>query len=286
MRSRIFLTGSRGQVGWELHRALGVLGEVLATDAGDLDLTDADAVRGAIHAFRPTHIVNPAAFTAVDRAESESDLAFAVNERAVRVLAEEARGVGARMVHFSTDYVFDGKSAVPYRETDPTEPASVYGASKLAGERALAASGVRALCFRTSWVYAARGANFLRTMLRLARAGAPLRVVSDQVGAPTWGRALAEAVVVAIARDAFTTEAPVYHLTGGGSCSWYDFAKRIFELAGLAVDLTPIPTSAYPTPARRPAFSRLDCGRASRELGVALPHWEESLALVDPLTVL
>jgi dTDP-4-dehydrorhamnose reductase len=285
MSARFLLTGTTGQLGWELWRTLGVLGEVHALDETKLDLTNEAAIREAVRALRPTHVVNPAAFTAVDKAESAREAAFAVNAGAVRIFAEEALAVGARMVHFSTDYVFDGSSSAPYREADPTGPVSVYGASKLAGEEALVASGVSALCFRTSWVYAARGQNFLRTMLRVARAGNPLRVVSDQVGAPTWARALAEAVTVAIARDAFTTEAPVYHLSGGGSCSWYDFAKRIFELAALEVDLTPIPTSAYPTPAKRPAFSLLDSGRAARELGVALPDWEESLRLVDPASV-
>ena len=285
MASRILLTGIDGQVGWELRRTLSVIGEVVALDEKALDLKNVEAIREAVRALRPTHVVNPAAFTAVDKAESARDLAFAVNATAVGILAEEAAAIGARVVHFSTDYVFDGTSPKPYVETDATGPVSVYGASKRAGEEALLASGALALCFRTSWVYAARGQNFLRTMLRVARAGNPLRVVSDQVGAPTWARALAEAVTVAIARDAFTTEAPVYHLSGGGSCSWYDFAKRIFELAALEVDLTPIPTSAYPTPAKRPAFSLLDSGRAARELGVALPHWEESLVLVDPASV-
>jgi dTDP-4-dehydrorhamnose reductase len=285
MGSRFLLTGVDGQVGWELQRTLGVLGEVHALDESKLDLTNERAIREAVRALRPTHIVNPAAFTAVDKAEGARDLAFAVNATAVRVLAEEAEGVGARLVHFSTDYVFDGTSSTPYREADPTGPVSVYGASKRAGEEALVEAGAQALCFRTSWVYAARGQNFLRTMLRVARAGNPLRVVNDQIGSPTWARALAEAVTVAIARDAFTREAPIYHLTGGGSCSWYDFAKRIFELAGLEVALTPISTSAYPTPAKRPAFSLLDCGRAASGLGVALPHWEESLRLVDPASV-
>jgi len=285
MRERIFLTGVEGQVGWELQRTLAVLGDVHAFGEARLDLTQGDRVREAVRALKPTLIVNPAAFTAVDKAEGARDLAFAVNARAVQILAEEARACGARMVHFSTDYVFDGTSAKAYLETDATGPMSVYGASKLAGEAALLEVGVEALCFRTSWVYAARGQNFLRTMLRVARAGNPLRVVSDQVGAPTWARALAEAVTVAVARNAFTKVAPVYHLTGGGSCSWYDFAKRIFELAKLEVSLEAIPTSAYPTPAKRPAYSLLDSGRAARELGVALPDWDESLVLVDPASV-
>lgn len=285
MRERIFLTGVEGQVGWELQRTLAVLGDVHAFGEARLDLTQGDRVREAVRALKPTLIVNPAAFTAVDKAEGARDLAFAVNARAVQILAEEGRACGARMVHFSTDYVFDGTSAKAYVETDATGPMSVYGASKLAGEAALLEVGVEALCFRTSWVYAARGQNFLRTMLRVARAGNPLRVVSDQVGAPTWARALAEAVTVAVARNAFTKVAPVYHLTGGGSCSWYDFAKRIFELAKLEVSLEAIPTSAYPTPAKRPAYSLLDSGRAARELGVALPDWDESLVLVDPASV-
>ncbi len=279
------MTGIEGQLGWELQRSLSVLGDVTALTEAALDLANADAIVSAMRALRPTLVVNPAAYTAVDRAESESAKAFLINAKAVQILAEEAKHCGARMVHFSTDYVFDGASSTPYVESDGTGPKSVYGASKLAGEEALAGAGVPALCFRTSWVYAARGNNFLRTMLRLARAGKPLRVVGDQTGAPTWARALAEAVTVAISRSAFTTTSPVYHLSAAGSCTWHGFAKRIFELAKLDVELHAIATSDYPTPAQRPAFSLLNSSRAARELGVELPDWGESLRLVDPESV-
>jgi dTDP-4-dehydrorhamnose reductase len=280
-RRRILLTGARGQVGFELQRALSVIGEVSAHGRERLDLADHARLREAMRAEKPTIVVNAAAYTAVDRAETEAPIARAVNALAVAVLAEEAAALGAPVVHLSTDYVFSGSSDVPYREDDPTGPRCVYGATKLEGEALLRATGARGLCVRTSWVYAERGHNFVRTMLRLAREGKPLRVVDDQVGSPTWARALAEAIAVAIARGAFTERVETFHLAGAGRCSWFEFAQEIFARAGVDANVEPIATAAFPTPAKRPAFSVLDCDRAERELGVRLPDWRESLRMAD-----
>jgi dTDP-4-dehydrorhamnose reductase len=282
---RILLTGSEGQLGYELERSLSVLGQVTALNRARLDLANEGAVRDAVRSIRPAILVNAAAYTAVDRAESEPELAHAVNARAVGVLAEEAKALGARVLHVSTDYVFAGEASMPYREGDPTGPQSVYGASKLEGERLLQESGVRSVCVRTSWVYAERGRNFLRTMLTMARAGKALRVVNDQIGSPTWARALAEGITVAIARDAFVEGGSTYHLSGGGRCNWFEFAQAIVAEAGLEPPLEPIPTSAYPTPAKRPAFSLLDCTKAERELGVRLPDWRASLRMAQPKAI-
>lgn len=281
-RDRILLTGSDGQLGFELERSLSVLGDLNAVNRSRLELANLSAVREALRALRPTLIVNAAAYTAVDKAESEPELARTVNARAVGAIAEEAKAVGARVVHVSTDYVFSGDADTPYTEEAATAPQSVYGATKREGELLLAAVGVPSMCFRTSWVYAGRGRNFVRTMLRVAREGKPLRVVSDQIGSPTWARALAEAMTSAIARDAFSDRTEIFHLSGGGHCSWFEFAHEIFRQSGLEPDLRPISTSEYPTPARRPAFSLLDCGKAERDLGVRLPDWHESLRMADP----
>jgi dTDP-4-dehydrorhamnose reductase len=281
-RKNILLTGCDGQLGFELERSLSVLGDLTAVNRARLDLANLPAVREAMRALRPTHIVNAAAYTAVDKAESEPELARAVNALAVGAIAEEAKAVGARVMHVSTDYVFSGDADRAYTEEDVTAPQSVYGATKREGELLLAAVGVPSMCVRTSWVYAERGRNFVRTMLRVAREGKPLRVVSDQVGAPTWARALAEAMSLAIVRDAFAYRTEVFHLSGSGRCSWFEFAQEIFKQAGLEPDLRPISTSEYPTPARRPAFSLLDCRKAERDLGVRLPDWRESLRMADP----
>jgi dTDP-4-dehydrorhamnose reductase len=284
-RSKILLTGADGQLGFELARSLDVLGDVTAVNRARLDLASLPAVREAVRALRPTLIVNAAAYTAVDRAESEPDLARAVNALAVGAIAEEAKALGARVVHVSTDYVFSGDADRPYTEEDAASPQSVYGATKREGELLLAAVGVPSLCVRTSWVYAERGRNFVRTMLRLAREGNPLRVVADQIGSPTWARALAEAMTVAMARDAFSDRMELVHVSGSGRCSWFEFAQEIFKQAGLAPDLRPIPTRDYPTPARRPAFSLLDCTKAERQFGVRLPDWRESLRIADPARI-
>jgi dTDP-4-dehydrorhamnose reductase len=276
---RILLLGKKGQVGWELARALAPLGEVTALGRAELDLADVPRLIATVRALQPEVIVNAAAYTAVDKAESEQDAAFAVNATAPRVLAEEAKRSGALLVHFSTDYVFDGAKATPYVEEDPTNPLNVYGASKLAGERAIAAAGCRHLILRTSWVYGPRGANFMLSMLRLARERPQLRVVDDQVGAPTSSRAIADATAAVLVRAMASPGLEgLYHLTASGETSWCGFARAILARAGIEIPVVPIPTEQYPTPARRPRNSRLDCARLRAAFGVTLAPWQESLA--------
>ena len=284
----ILLTGANGQVGWELRRTLATLGRVVAVDSKAMDLTDPDAIRRVVADATPRVIVNPAAYTAVDKAESEPDRARAVNAEAPGLLAEAAARSGALLVHYSTDYVFDGRGETPWREDAPTGPLNVYGATKLAGEQAIAASGCRHLIFRTSWVYGARGANFLLTMRRLMRERPELKIVDDQMGAPTWCRSLAEAtaqVLAQVTSPARGADKPepwgVYHMTNGGQTSWYGFARAILDLEGLETPprLVPIPSSDYPTPARRPLNSRLDNGKLERVFGLRLPDWQDALKL-------
>jgi len=271
---RILLTGAGGQVGWELKSTLAALGEVKAFDRAQLDLADTPRLIAAVRAMQPDAIVNAAAYTAVDKAETEREAAFAVNATAPRVLAQEARRAGALLVHYSTDYVFDGGKATPYVEDDPTGPVSVYGESKLAGEQAIAASGCRHLVLRTSWVYGPRGRNFLLTMLRLAKERPELRVVDDQVGAPTSSLEIARATATLLAKGALG----LYHLTATGETSWCGFARAILKRVGMATPVVAIRTEDYPTPARRPRNSRLDCGRLRADHGVALAPWDEALA--------
>ena len=283
---RILLSGVNGQVGWELRRTLGALGEVVPMDSRTLDLTDAAAVRAAMRSIAPTIIVNPAAYTAVDKAETESGRAHAINAVAPGVLAEEAARLGALLVHYSTDYVFDGTGEAPWREDDATGPLNVYGATKLAGEQAIAATGCRHLIFRTSWVYGARGSNFLLTMRRLMRERPELKIVADQIGAPTWCRDLAEATaqVLAQVRGEDESRWGVYHMTNAGETSWHGFAEAIqaldeFDETATPARLLPIPGSDYPTPARRPLNSRLDNDRLEQAFGLRLRNWREALAL-------
>jgi dTDP-4-dehydrorhamnose reductase len=273
---RILLTGATGQVGWELRKTLAPLGEVRPLDRFGLNLADVPTLVASVRALQPGIIVNAAAYTAVDKAESERDEAFAVNATGPRVLAEEARRIGALLVHYSTDYVFDGEKASPYAEDDPTHPLSVYGESKLAGEQAVLKSGCRHLVLRTSWVYGPRGRNFYLTMLRLAKERAELRVVDDQVGAPTSSLEIARATATLIEKGA----QGLYHMTAGGETSWCGFARAILGQAGLKTPVVAIRTEDYPTPARRPRNSRLDCSKLQREHGVALAPWEEALAEV------
>jgi len=275
---KLLVTGRDGQVGAELVHALAALGEVIATDRAALDLADPEAIRRVLRETKPEVIVNAAAYTAVDRAEAEAGLALKINGDAPGLLAEEARRLGALLVHYSTDYVFDGEKAAPYVEDDPTHPLGVYGRTKLAGERAIAASGARHLILRTSWVYGARGRNFLMAILARARSGQPLRVVADQVGAPTSSAAIARATAELLKIVAgFSGAEGLYHFTAAGETSWHGFAQAIVAGAGLKVDVAPIATSEYPTAARRPKNSRLDNGKLARAFGLRLPDWRSQL---------
>ncbi len=280
---KILLTGVNGQVGWELQRTLAPLGDVIAADRSLLDLADTAGIRRTVAAIAPDLIVNPAAYTAVDKAESEPDLAHAINTAA----AAELAACGLPLVHFSTDYVFDGRKAAAYTEADAPNPLGVYGATKLAGERAVQRAGIPHLILRTSWVYGLRGRNFLLTMQRLARERDSLAVVDDQFGAPTWSRLIAEATALVIARwldrPSQTATSGIYHLTCGGRTSWHGFTAAILAHLGTSeaklARLTAIPTAGYPTPAARPANSQLNCDRLAATFGVRLPDWQNALAL-------
>ncbi|MGH8619777.1 MAG: dTDP-4-dehydrorhamnose reductase [Burkholderiales bacterium] len=287
---RILLTGATGQVGWELARTLMPLGKVIIADRTRCDLAQPRTLAAAVDEVRPDVIVNAAAYTAVDKAEDETALAMAVNAEAPGELAKAARRHGALLAHYSTDYVFDGGQYSPYRETDPTGPLGTYGRSKLAGEEAVAASGADHVIFRTSWVYAARGKNFLLTMLRLAREREQLRVVVDQFGAPTWARLIAETTALALQQDlarrhegAF--ESALVHLTAAGSTSWHGFASAIVDAAreqGMPLqcrEVIPITTAEYPLPSPRPANSRLAGDRLAQRYGLEMPAWEWCLHL-------
>lgn len=281
---KILLTGASGQVGYELARSLQGLGEVVAVDRARMDLADLDQVRDVVRAVRPGLIVNPAAYTAVDLAETDAALAFRINAEAPAVMAAEARALGAAMVQYSTDYVFDGTKQGAYVETDATSPLNVYGASKLAGEQAVASAGIEHLILRTSWVYGMRGKNFLLTMLRLAKERDSLRVVADQFGAPTWSRTIADATAIVLAQ-ARAGGAPwwrqhggVYHLSSQGRTSWCGFTEAIIAAAGLDCAVTPISSADYPVAARRPANSQLDSGKLMAQL-CHLPDWRAALAL-------
>lgn len=285
----ILLSGKNGQVGWELQTALSRLGPVIALDRGGMDLANPDSIRRAIRDAEPQIIVNAAAYTAVDKAETEPDLAMQVNGIAPGVMAQEAKRLRAVLVHYSTDYIFDGTKKQPYVEDDPPNPLSQYGRSKLAGEQAIASSGATHLIFRTSWVYAARAHNFLRTILRLARERNELRIVNDQVGAPTWARFIAEATAqvlrqVGDGHKPIADHAGIYNLTGTGAVSWYGFASAVFAEAKAQLGVTPpklipITTAEYPLPARRPANSRLDNSRLVATFGLTPPPWDKMLKL-------
>lgn len=277
---RLLLTGRNGQVGWALERALAPLGEVIATDRSTLDLADADAIRRVVRELKPEVVVNAAAYTAVDRAESEAELALRINATAPGVLAEEAKRLGALLLHYSTDYVFDGIKTTPYSENDAPNPQSVYGESKLAGEKAVRAAGGRHLILRTGWVYGPRGKNFLLTILRLAREREELRVVNDQRAAPTSAVALASATTDILRRHGVTATG-LFHVAASGETTWFGFAEAIVARARPALArfprVVPIASTEYPTPARRPAYSVLDCAKASRALGVRLADWQVGL---------
>jgi len=281
----ILVTGARGQLGAELAAALARCGRVVAVDRGALDLADPDAIVRIVRDVAPAWIVNAGAYTAVDRAEREPELAYAVNARAPGVLAEEAKRAGAILVHFSTDYVFDGAARAPYDEDAPAHPLNVYGASKLAGERAVTAGGACALTLRTSWVYGLRGGNFLLTIRRLAAERDELRIVDDQTGVPNWCRALAEATaaIVVQGRDAVAERAGLYHLSAAGETTWYGFARAI--IGDVPVPrVVPIATADYPTPARRPAYGVLATSRLRQAFGIDFPDWRSLLqrCLAEP----
>ena len=278
-RPSILVTGSAGQLGFELARLLKPHGDVVAADRARLDLADPDAIVAAVRGAKPKLVVNAAAYTAVDLAEKERELAAAVNARAPGILAEEAKRAGAVLIHYSTDYVFDGASTTPYAEDAPTAPLNVYGATKLDGERAIAAVGGASLVFRTSWVYGRRGRNFLRTIERLAAERDELRIVADQIGVPNWSRTLAEATerVVAQGLPALAERAGLYHLSSAGRASWYEFAQAIVGAAAKP-RVVPITTAEYPLPAQRPAFAVLDTSRFAATFGFALPDWRDALA--------
>jgi len=274
---KVVITGCRGQVGWELVRALAPLGEITALDHAGLDLADPEGVRAKIRALHPDVIVNAAAYTAVDQAESEQDLAHAINARAPGVLGEEAARCGALLVHYSTDYVFDGSKSAPYVEDDTPNPLSAYGRSKLEGERAVQASGCRHIILRTTWIYAARGKNFLLTILRLAAERPELRVVDDQYGAPTSAPSITDATATIIRSVAGGNDATgVFHLTAAGRTTWHEFATLIVaSMPPPRPAVLAIPSSEFPTAARRPANSCLDNSRLSATFGIRLRDWRE-----------
>ena len=307
MKPRILLTGGTGQVGSELLRQLPDIAEVVAPDRRDLDLLEAGCIRRAVRDVRPDLIINAAAFTAVDDAQTQETEAHAINAKAPGVLAEEAMKIGAAVVHYSTDYVFDGSKTTPYHEADSPAPINVYGRTKVAGEQAIRTSGVPHLIFRTAWVYSTRGRNFLRTILRLATEREELRIVRDQFGSPTWSRVIAQATVKALAQltsedssvlNSFSRVSGIYHLTAAGETTWYDFACAILDEADhispdvswfseatrsrpLVVNrIVPITTAEYPTPALRPPYSVLSNYHLSQTFGIGLPDWRASLRTV------
>jgi len=286
---KILLTGKHGQVGFELQRALAPLGEIVAVDHQECDLADPAAIRRLVAEVAPHIIVNPAAYTAVDKAESEPELAQAINATAPGILGQEAKKLGALVVHYSTDYVFDGTKRGAYTEDDAPNPQSVYGKTKLAGEQALQASGADHLIFRTSWVFGAHGGNFAKTMLRLAAERDALKIVADQYGAPTSAALLADVTAQAIGRYQREGRASfpfgLYHLVAGGLTTWHAYAQavvRAAEAAGKplkvkAADIAPIATTDYPLPAPRPANSHLDTRRLQAAFGLRLPDWQSGL---------
>ncbi|HWW04936.1 dTDP-4-dehydrorhamnose reductase [Collimonas sp.] len=296
---KVLLTGKSGQVGYELERSLQGLGEIIALDRIQMDLTNLDQVRAVIRAVQPSLIINPAAYTNVDQAESEPDLAMRINGEAPAVMAEEAKKLGAAMIHYSTDYVFDGSKTAPYTEDDATCPINVYGRTKLAGEQAIQAADIPHLILRTSWVYGMRRKNFLLTVLRLAQERDELRIVSDQRGAPTWCRTIADTTAHIVAQlqpfpaerrtgdrrasimhDLWQNRSGLYHLTAQGQTTWYGFTKAILEHPSVVKKpiVTPITTQDYPMPAKRPGNSVLSCERLT-SMFCGLTAWESALRL-------
>ncbi len=282
---RILLTGKNGQVGWELNRSLSPLGTVFALGRNEMDLSKPETLGRVIQEIKPNIIINAAAYTAVDKAESEPELAMTVNGIAPKIIAQEAKKIGAGMIHYSTDYVFDGQATSPYNEENPTCPLSLYGESKLAGEKGVSQAGIPHIIFRTSWVYSLRGSNFLLTMQKLAQTRKQIKVVDDQKGAPTWSRAIAEGTVKILKpylKEGYPLALPdsgVFHMSCGGETNWFIFAKKILELSDLAnnAELIPIPTIEYPTPAARPQYSLLSNNKLKQVFHYEMPHWENAL---------
>jgi dTDP-4-dehydrorhamnose reductase len=293
---KILLFGKGGQVGWELQRSLNVLGEVVALDYDSTehcgDFSNLPGLADTVRRVQPNIVVNAAAHTAVDKAESEPELVRTLNALAPQVLAQEAKQLGAWLVHYSTDYVFDGSGSVPWKETDKPAPLSVYGRTKLEGEQLIQGSGCQHLIFRTSWVYAARGGNFAKTMLRLAKERERLNVIDDQIGAPTGADLLADITAHALRHvlppmgHNYLTPSGIYHVAASGHTSWHGYARFVLEAAhkaGVPLKTTPdcvdpIPTTAYPTPARRPLNSRLDTTLLQNTFGLQLPPWQQGVA--------
>lgn len=288
---KILLLGKNGQVGWELQRSLAALGSLTALDRHSTDycgnLADLDGIANTVRSLQPDIIVNAAAHTAVDRAESEPELARTLNALAPGVLASEAKKLGAWLVHYSTDYVFDGSGSQPWQESDVPAPLSVYGSSKLEGEQRIQAANARHLIFRTSWVYAARGGNFAKTMLRLAQEREQLTVINDQFGAPTGAELLADVTALAL-RSALLAPslAGIYHLAAAGETTWHGYAQTVLahaQQAGIVLKAGPeavvaVPTTAFPTPAQRPLNSRLDTRKLQAAFGLTLPDWQVGVA--------
>ena len=288
---RILITGGSGQVGHCLKAQLEGCAELSVPDSSALNITDRRSVRQAVETFRPDYIINAAAYTAVDKAESDAERAFAVNRDGARHLAEAAEAAGAAMLHISTDYVFDGAGGAPYDEAAPTAPQNIYGASKLAGEQAVLAACRRAVVMRTSWVFGAHGQNFVKTMLRLGRERDSLGVVADQYGAPTAAADIAAALITIVRRHTpgqLAERAGIYHYCGSPYASWFEFAETIFaEAAAQGVlakipAVKPIATADYPTPAKRPADSRLDCGKIRTVFGIGPCDWHSALSDLRP----
>jgi dTDP-4-dehydrorhamnose reductase len=280
---KILLTGKTGQVGGELNNILKDMGELVSVQREQLDLSKIDSIEPAVLDIKPDIIINAAAYTAVDKAEEEHDLAMTINGVAPGVLAKAAKKTGASLIHYSTDYVFDGRSETPYREEDTTCPLNIYGESKLAGEKSIAEAGIPYLILRTSWVYSLQGKSILRTIQKLAAEKDTLRIVDDQIGAPTWARSIALATRKIIEQCLRNRAKPslsgVFHLTCQGQSSWHDFAKEILDLSGASQDtqLLPIPTSDYPTPAVRPLYSLLSNDKLKKVFAFEMPHWNDAL---------
>jgi dTDP-4-dehydrorhamnose reductase len=284
---KILLTGKNGQVGWELNCSLSKFATVFAMGRDQMDLSKPETLGSIIRKIRPNIIINAAAYTAVDKAEAEPELAMTVNGIAPGVIAEEAQKIGAGLIHYSTDYVFDGEATSPYKEDDPTDPLNVYGKSKLAGEQAVMQAGIPYIIIRTGWVYSLRGSNFLLTMQKLAQARDHIKVVDDQIGSPTWSKTIAESTVRILepSLKGDTIKSPVFshsgvfHMTCGGKTNWFGFANKIIKLSNLSegTKVIPIPTIEYPTPATRPKYSLLSNRKLQQTFHHEMPQWQEAL---------